>query len=83
MAYSKDLNDQSHQKGHGQYEAYQRCDLCNVPVFRNPCSDARSSNVFNGKGKLLCNKCAEILSNMPNEQALKALDNASETYPKQ
>lgn len=67
LSKTKESNDQSHQKEHGQHEAYQRCDLCNVPVFRNPCCDARSSTVLEGKGKVLCNKCAGILSNMPNE----------------
>lgn len=79
----RNMNDQGYRKGHGQYEQFQRCEFCNVPIFRNPCSDARSSGVFKGKGKMLCNKCAVILANIPAEQALQALNNASETYPKE
>jgi hypothetical protein len=79
---SRNMNDQNYQIGHGQYEQYKRCEFCNVPIFRNPCSDARSSGVFKGKGKMLCNKCAAILANIPDEQALQALNNASETYLK-
>jgi len=84
MKFSKltPTNDQSNQKGHGEHEQYQRCEFCNVPIFRNPCCDERSSGVFKGKGKMLCNKCAGILAKIPTEQALQALDNASETYPK-
>ena len=74
------MNDQSNHKGHGQYEQYQRCEFCNVPIFRNPCKDVRSSDVLKGKGKMLCNKCAATLAKMPAEQALQALDNASRTY---
>ena len=77
------MNDQSNQKGHGQYEQHQRCELCNVPIFRNPCCDVRSSGVFEGKGKMLCNKCAATLAKIPTEQALQALNNAYETYPKE
>lgn len=77
------MNDQSNQKGHGQYEEYQRCEFCNVPIFHNPCSDVRSSGVLKGKGKILCNKCAAILEKIPTEQALQVLHNASETYPKE
>ena len=76
----KNNNDQSSEKGHGLRERYQRCELCNVPIFRNPCSDERSNSVFKGKGKRLCNKCAEALAQMPEEQALQALENASKTY---
>jgi hypothetical protein len=76
------MNDQSSRKTHGQYEQHQRCDLCNVPIFRNPCSDIRSSSVFHGKGSVLCNKCAAILQNMPTEQAIQSLDNAFEIYRK-
>lgn len=76
-------NEQSYQKGHGQYEEYQRCEFCNVPIFRNPCSDERSEDIFKGRGKILCNKCAAILEKMPAEQALQALNNASETYSKE
>lgn len=76
------MNDQSNQKGHGEFEQHQRCELCNVPIFRNPCRDVRSSDVFKGKGKILCNKCVILLSKMPTEQALQALDNALETYVK-
>jgi uncharacterized protein with PIN domain len=76
------MNDQSNHKGHGQFEQHQRCELCNVPIFRNPCSDVRSSGVFKGKGKVLCNKCAVTLAKIPTEQALQALDNAIETYKK-
>jgi len=76
----KQMNDQSNQKGHGQSEQHQRCEFCNVPIFRNPCSDERSSGVFHGKGKTLCNKCAVKLAKIPTEQALQALDNASELY---
>ena len=78
----KHMNDQSNQSGKGHHEQHQRCNLCNVPIFRNPCSDARSSGIFKGKGKVLCNKCAAVLSKMPTEQALQALDNAAETYMK-
>ncbi len=77
------INDQSSQKGHGQKEQYQRCELCNVPIFRNPCRDVRSSSVFKGKGEMLCNKCADTLAKIPTEQALQALNNASETYSKE
>jgi uncharacterized protein with PIN domain len=77
------VNDQSSRKGHGQNEQFQRCELCNVPIFRNPCRDVRSSGVFKGKGEMLCNKCAETLSKIPAEQALQALNNASETYSKE
>ena len=79
----KHMNDQSNLKGHGMYEQYQRCEFCNVPIFRNPCRDVRSSGVFKGKGKMLCNKCAQVLAKMPTEQALQALNNASETYPQE
>lgn len=77
------MNDQSNLKGHGQYEQHQRCEFCNVPIFRNPCQDVRSSGIFKGKGKMLCNKCAVILAKIPAEQALQALNNASETYPRE
>jgi len=76
----KSINDQSSEKGHGINEQHQRCELCNVPIFRNPCCDERSNSVFKGKGKRLCNKCAAALAQMPEEQALQALENASETY---
>lgn len=78
----KNNNDQSNHLGHGQYVKHQRCELCNVPIFRNPCSDERSSTVFKGKGKTLCNKCAATLANIPASQALQALENAAETYLK-
>lgn len=78
----KIINDQSNPKGHGQDEQHQRCELCNVPIFRNPCRDERSSDVFKGKGEMLCNKCAATLAKIPTEQALQALNNASETYSK-
>lgn len=80
---SKPINDQSNIKGHGQYEEHQRCEFCNVPIFRNPCSDARSSGELKGKGKVLCNKCAALLEKIPTEQAIQALDNASKTYTKE
>jgi hypothetical protein len=76
------MNDQNSTETHGKYEQHQRCELCNVPIFRNPCSDERSSDIFRGKGSVLCNKCAALLKNMPAEQALQALDNAFETYKK-
>lgn len=76
------FNDQGNQKGFGQYEKHQRCELCNVPIFRNPCHDVRSSGVFHGKGKILCNKCVAELAKMPAAQALHALDNASDSYKK-
>ena len=76
------MNDQSSTSTHGKYEKHKRCELCNVPIFRNPCSDIRSSGVFQGKGSVLCNKCASILKNMPTEQAVQALDNALEIYIK-
>ena len=79
----RDMNDQSGEKGHGTNEQHQRCELCNVPIFRNPCRDVRSKDVFRGKGKILCNKCAAILAKMPEEQALQALNNALATYPKE
>ena len=79
----KNMNDQSSEKGHGLHEKYKRCELCNVPIFRNPCRDERSDSVFNGKGTMLCNKCAATLTKMPAEQALQALENASETYSKE
>lgn len=82
ISRTRPINDQSYQKGHGEYEEYQRCELCNVPIFRNPCSDERSAGVFKGKGNILCNKCAATLTKIPTEQALQALNNASETYPK-
>ncbi len=78
----KRINDQSYLKGYGKYQQYQRCELCNVPIFRNPCSDPRCSGVFEGKGKILCNKCAAIIEKMPAEQALQALSNAYEIYRK-
>jgi Zn-finger protein len=74
-------NAQGYLKGHQDAE-FQRCEFCNVPIFRNACSDERSISAFQGKGKILCNKCANIIGNMPEEQALQALNNASETYPK-
>ena len=76
------MNDQSSTTTHGKHEKHQRCELCNVPISRNPCSDIRSSGVFNGKGSFLCNKCASLIINMPVEQAIQALDNAFETYKK-
>jgi len=76
------MNDQSNSKGHGQPEQHQRCELCNVPIFRNPCCDERNSGELKGKGKMLCNKCAATLAKIPTEQALQALNNASETYRK-
>jgi len=76
------MNDQGSRKGHGQDEEYQRCELCNVPIFNNPCCDVRSSGVFKGKGKILCNKCAATLAKIPTQQAIQALNNAYETYPK-
>lgn len=78
-----DQTDQNYIKGQGYNEDFQRCEFCNVPIYRNPCCDERSSTIFKGKGKMLCTKCAAILSNMPEEQALRALNNASETYPNQ
>jgi uncharacterized protein with PIN domain len=77
------MNDQSSQKGHGQNEEYQRCELCNVPIFHNPCCDERSSSVFKGRGKILCNKCAATLAKIPTQQAIQALNNASETYSRE
>ncbi len=82
LSRSRPINDQSYKKGHGEYEEYQRCELCNVPIFQNPCSDIRSTGVFEGKGSILCNKCAATLDKIPAEQALQALNNALETYPK-
>ncbi|HYF84443.1 MAG TPA: hypothetical protein VEB00_15620 [Clostridia bacterium] len=79
----RSMNDQSSEKGHGLYEQHQRCELCNVPIFNNPCRDLRSRDVFKGKGKTLCNKCAATIAKMPAEQALQALHNASETYPRE
>ncbi|MBK1813226.1 hypothetical protein JHL18_21630 [Clostridium sp. YIM B02505] len=76
------MNDQSSTETHGKYEKHQRCELCNVPIYRNPCSDIRSKDVLQGKGSVLCNKCAALLKNMPTEQAVQALDNAFETYKK-
>jgi hypothetical protein len=76
------MNDQSSTETHGKYEKHQRCDLCNVPIFRNPCNDIRSSDVFQGKGSVLCNKCESLLKNMPTEQAIQALNNSFETYKK-
>ncbi len=76
------MNDQSSTSTNGKYEKHQRCELCNVPIFRNPCSDIRSSDVFQGKGSVLCNKCASLLKSMPTEQAIQALNNALETYKK-
>jgi len=82
MKLSRHMNDQSYIKGHGQDEQYERCEFCNVPIFRNPCSDERSSGIFKGKGKNLCNKCAALIEKMPDEQALQALNNAFEIYRK-
>ena len=79
----RNLNDQSSEKGHGLHEQHQRCELCNVPIFHNPCRDVRSSSVFKGRGKILCNKCAATLAKIPTEQAIQALNNASETYAKE
>ena len=76
------MNDQNSKMTHGQYEKHQRCNLCNVPIFRNPISDQRSSGAFQGKGDVLCNQCANLLENMPTEQAIQALDNALEIYKK-
>lgn len=76
------MNDQSSQMTHGQYEKHQRCDLCNVPIYRNPRSDKRSSGAFEGKGNVLCNKCATLLEKMPTEQAIQSLKNAFEIYKK-
>ena len=75
-------NDQSNLIGHGNYEQHQRCELCNVPIFRNPCRDIRSIGAFKGKGKMLCNKCAGTLAKLPAEQAIQALNNASKIYSK-
>ena len=75
-------NDQGNIKGHGQFEQHQRCELCNVPIFHNPLHDVRSLGVFNGKGKILCNKCAATLAKLPEEQAMQALNNASRIYSK-
>lgn len=76
------MNDQSNRKGNGQFEQHQRCDLCNVPIFRNPCTDVRSSSALKGRGKVLCNKCALTLAKIPAEQAIQALENAADTYQK-
>lgn len=78
----ENTNDQGNIKGHGYYEQYQRCELCNVPIFRNPCHDIRSLGVFKGKGKILCNKCAAMLEKLPAEQAMQALNNGSKIYSK-
>jgi hypothetical protein len=75
-------NDRKNYKGYDLIEQHQRCEFCNVPIFQNSCSDSRSSDVFKGKGKILCSKCAEIIAKIPAEQALQALNNASETYQK-
>ena len=75
-------NDQSNIKGHGDYEQHQRCELCNVPIFRNPCCDVRSLSIFKGMGKILCNKCAAMIAKCPAEQAMQALNNASKIYSK-
>lgn len=83
LSRSKHVKAQGYIKGHGEYEQFQRCELCNVPIFRNPCSDERSSGVFKGKGKILCNKCAAVIEKMPTEQACQALYNAYETYSKE
>lgn len=79
----RNMNDQSSERGHGADEQHQRCELCNVPIFRNPLHDERSNTLFKGKGKLLCNKCAALLAKMPAEQALQALENASRTYSRE
>jgi hypothetical protein len=76
-------NDQSNLKGHGHYERRQRCELCNAPIFRNPRRDIRSLSVFKGKGKILCNQCAVMLTKLPAEQAIQALNNASMTHLKE
>jgi len=73
-------NDQGNKKGHGIFEKYERCELCNVPVFQNPCHDVRSLSIFKGKGRVLCNKCAATLAKLPAKQALQALNNAAEIY---
>jgi hypothetical protein len=78
----RNSNDQSNRIGHGQFQQHQRCDLCNVPIFNNPCSDARSGTDFKGREKVLCNKCADTLANIPTAQALQALQNSFETYSK-
>lgn len=67
---------------HGGYEQYQRCELCNVPIYHNPRRDIRCFGVFKGKGKILCNKCAVLLAKLPAQQALQALNNATEIYSK-
>jgi len=74
------MKDQGSRTSHGEFEEHQRCNLCNVPIFQNPCSDKRSSGELKGKGDVLCNKCAALLEKMPIEQAKQALDNAYETY---
>ena len=74
------MNDQGSEKGHGVHEQHHRCELCNVPIYQNPCRDLRSKDVFKGKGKILCNKCAASIAKMPAEQAIQALGNASQTY---
>lgn len=74
--------DQGNIRGYGIYEQHQRCELCNVPIFRNPCCDARSIGAFSGMGKILCNKCAAMLAKLPPEQAKQALNNASKIYSK-
>lgn len=73
------LNDQSSQTTHGQYQQYQRCDLCNVPIYRNPCSDIRNSGAFQGKGGAVTSALTK-LQDMPTEQAIQALNNAYEIY---
>jgi hypothetical protein len=79
ISYKK---EQGNIKGFGIYEQHQRCELCNVPIFRNPCCDARSIGVLKGRGKILCNKCAAMLVRLPVEQANQALNNASKIYSK-
>jgi superfamily II helicase len=78
----RSMNDESSEIGQSQQEHHQRCELCNVPIHNSPCRDLRSRDVFKGKGKMLCNKCAATIAKMPAEQALQALRNASETYPR-
>lgn len=79
----RNMNDQSSEKENSLHEPHQRCELCNVPISNNPCRDLRSRDVFKGKGKMLCSKCAATIAKMPAEQALQALNNASETYPRE
>ena len=73
------MNDRRNNKSLGSYQQPHHCELCHTEISGKIFRDVRSSGALRGRGKNLCSKCFGVLLNMPAEQALEALNKASET----